>query len=145
MSNPNGARLEVSLETFEIDAAAMRLSDRHQLLDMLASSVTESSKERFETKTDPQGQPWAAWSSAYAATVKNPNHSLLFKSGALKASIANEIFGHDVAVIGTKQHYAKQHQYGAGMLPARPFIGLSEEDKKKLKELSANWVKERVR
>ncbi|MBL4870543.1 MAG: phage virion morphogenesis protein, partial [Robiginitomaculum sp.] len=100
----------------------------------VAGSVESQTKRRIsDEKTSPDGDPWAAWSAAYAGT-RHSGHSLLQGEGDLLDGIFSEQRG-DKAVVGSNEVYAAIHQFGgkAGRnksidIPARPFLGISEEN-----------------
>lgn len=150
--NSRGARLEATWETLQLDVALLNLGQRYDLLSHLADSIKNQSQERFETQRAPDGQPWQQWSEIYSEKVQaagNPKHSLLHRTGALRDSIASQIFSPDSAVIGSKLSYAKIQNYGGiseegWRIPARPFLGLGEKDKLVLEGLTSQWVQRAV-
>jgi len=108
-----------------------------------AGAVLESStRERFETKEAPDGADWPAWSDDYAATRK-PHHSLLLGEGDLMGSIASLTSAGQVEV-GSNLVYAAHHHFGGvdigSGVPARPFLGVSDQDEGDLKNLAQDWL-----
>lgn len=99
--------------------------------------VTQTKTRIADEKTGPDGAPWAPWSEAYAAT-RSARHSLLVGVGnpGLLESIANHSTA-DAAIIGTNLVYARVHQLGSedGAIPARPYLGLSGENRREIEEL----------
>ena len=117
--------------------------DEHELLDGIGRYLQESTRERIEvTKTAPDGSSWKANSAG---------SSLLYQSGNLAASIDYQIMGSAV-FIGSALIYAAIHQMDGTILPkkgkflvfmignalvfatkvvmpARPYLGLSSDDK----------------
>ncbi|MEL6477624.1 MAG: phage virion morphogenesis protein [Pseudomonadota bacterium] len=121
------------------------------LLAIAGAVVESSTRDRFDTKVAPDGTPWAPWSAAYAKTRK-PRHSLLVSSGGLRDSIASFI---DTAAgevsIGSNLVYAAVQQFGGGELdaalpaskiPARPFLGISDEDRTGIERAISTFVEE---
>jgi phage virion morphogenesis protein len=114
-------------------------------MDELAYNIGQllesSTKERIATeKAAPDGEPWAEWSQAYAAT-RQSRHSLLIGEGnpGLLESIQNYSSG-PVAEVGTNLVYGAIHQFGgAGVgkpaLPARPYLGVSDADRRDIRDL----------
>jgi len=126
--------------TVTADARALqRAADRIARLGVLAEgellaqvgAVAEGAVRRriSETKTAPDGAAWAPWSDRYAAGRRN-GKSLLQDEGGLLDSIAYRVRGATVEV-GSNLVYAAVHQLGSeggDGIPARPFLGLSDED-----------------
>lgn len=112
-------------------------ADTRKLLDVLGSEVESQTRRRItEEKTDPAGEPWKEWSEAYAA--RRPDRGgLLDLDGDLADSIAY-IVGDDVVEVGSNLVYAHRHQVGdegEGGIPARPYLGISEENLSDLGDL----------
>lgn len=128
-------------------AALMRLTDEN--LALIADEIGELIKEQtnlrlVDEKTAPDGSPWPAWSEAYAETRK-PNQSLLdrgFQEG-LRLSINNYVMGH-YAIVGSDKIYGAIHQFGSedGSLPARPYLGLSADNRIAIEDLVAGRVED---
>ncbi|SNR22887.1 phage virion morphogenesis protein [Paracoccus sediminis] len=99
--------------------------------------VTQTKTRIADEKTDPDGAPWAPWSDAYAAT-RSARHSLLVDVGnpGLLESIANHSTA-DAAIVGTNLVYGRVHQVGSddGAIPARPYLGLSGENRREIEAL----------
>ncbi|WP_216640761.1 phage virion morphogenesis protein, partial [Thermus scotoductus] len=75
----------------------------------------------------------------------------LVVTARLKNSISWKVAGSRIYV-GTNLEYARIHQFGgyAGRgrkvyIPARPFLGLTEEDREEAKALLLEWMKEATR
>lgn len=125
-----------------------------QLLRPLIPRLVNNTQDRFDSEQDPEGQPWAALSPAYAAIKKG--RGILHESGILQRTIAGDLRG-DAIMIGSVQPYAAAHQFGATIkprtqralrfrtgrgtafaasvrIPARPFLGVSREDERDIFE-----------
>ena len=133
--------------TFEADIAVAaealgRLTDDQ--LGLLAyeigALIEDQTKLRIaDEKTAPDGTPWAPWSARHAATRNTGNairHSLLVGEGDLRDSIQNFTTG-TAAVVGTPLIYGATHQFGSanGTIPARPYLGLSNDNRLAIEEL----------
>lgn len=85
------------------------------------------------TKQDPKGQAWPAWatSTLIARTKKgNAGNGLLFDDGTLARSIKSQVNGKSVEVGSDgSAPYAVFLQEGTANMPARPFIGISKQDR----------------
>ncbi|MEM7269517.1 MAG: phage virion morphogenesis protein [Pseudomonadota bacterium] len=113
--------------------------DAAQLMDDASAILESSARARLqEGKASPEGDPWPAWSPAYAKT-RRLHHSLLVGEGELLQSIQSFATG-DEARVGSPLVKAAIHQFGGEEvgkpnLPARAYLGVSEEDEEDLIDL----------
>lgn len=131
---------------------AVSQPDLSEALQEIAGVLSEDIREGFETETDPGGSPWTQW--VFRQLGVPDSKPTLVSSGRLKASVQSggpdhieQITGTSL-VYGTSVPYAATHQEGgqtitdvplvsrsghmlpAGSalnIPARPFLGWSEE------------------
>ncbi|MCW9041740.1 MAG: phage virion morphogenesis protein [Pseudopelagicola sp.] len=136
------AGLTTSLTTLGLDEAIRRLSRLEgfamaELADGAGAILESSTRDRFDTKLAPDGTPWEPWSEAYDET-REDWHSLLVEEGGLRDSIASYSSGTEVEVGSNLIYAAHQHfggdETGSG-IPARPFLGISDQDESDLREL----------
>lgn len=133
---------------FEIVARALGgLTDAQMELiaEGIGALIEGQTKLRImDEKTAPEGEPWAPWSEAYAATRK-PHHSLLVDSGnpGLLESIQSYSTGTN-AVVGTNLIYGATHQFGSedGAIPARPYLGLSAGNRLEIEDLVIGHIED---
>lgn len=145
-----------------LNALADRLDDATPLYDELGRMLTGSTQQRFETETRPDGSPWPKSLRALFDGGKTLTDSM-----ALRGSITWEAGPSSVAV-GTNLIYAAVHQLGATIvprngeflrfplpgggyasarsvtIPARPYLGISEEDAGAIEDIVATWLLEPV-
>jgi phage virion morphogenesis protein len=120
--------------------------DKRELMDSLgAEAVTQIQRRIQDEKTTPQGVAWPAWSERYAAT-RHAGHSLLQSENHLLQSMTHvvEMTGKDVDV-GSNLIYAAIQNFGGAevgkpQLPAREFLGLSEENRMDLAMVASDWL-----
>lgn len=136
-------------DLFKVSDGLKRLgSETEVFMRRIAQTLTVSAKERFVDETDPEGNKWKKG-------VKNGGQTLTL-SGLLRRSITNTS-DDKTAVIGTNRIYAGIHQFGgvitakkskylrfkingrevfakSVVIPARPFLGVSETDKDAVKD-----------
>lgn len=132
--------------------AAMDLSDG-ELEDVVFAIgeliVTQTKTRIADEKRGPDGEAWAPWSAAYAAT-RSGGHSLLQGEGHLLDSISNHSRGLE-AIVGTNLVYGAAQQFGleaedgSGGLPAREYLGLSAENRTEIEELVIDMVGSDIR
>lgn len=127
------------------DRQAQRVLDRLSTIETrkvgeVIGAVLESQTRRriADEKTSPDGQPWAAWSPAYAEASEGAEQpgakrdrkgrfssrslGLLLRTGGLLDSIAYTVT-RDHVRIGSNLVHAGVHQEGTDKIPARPYLG----------------------
>lgn len=125
--------------------------DTRPLMDEIGELGESQTKRRIdEEKTAPDGSAWPAWSESYAAT-RHSGHSLLEADGNLLDSIDHVVgINGDFVEWGSNLVYAGTHQNGLDMsvigsrrritVPARTFLGLSDENEEDLAALVDDFV-----
>jgi phage virion morphogenesis protein len=144
-------RIDISYEELRRNARnpGMRGAIRHYLgllADLFRSPspvmrdigeiLVASTKQRFQTETDPEGRAWAPNSPVTRARKRNPH--ILTESGMLGDSIRYMLKDGGKGVsIGSNRVYAAMMQLGGkkamfphlwGDIPARPYLGVSHQD-----------------
>ncbi|MFV1598663.1 MULTISPECIES: phage virion morphogenesis protein [unclassified Phaeobacter] len=109
-----------------------------ELADDAGAVLESSTRRRFDTAVAPDGDRWAPWSESYDETRDHDVHSLLVDEGDLRDSIASYASESEVQV-GSNLVYAAHHQIGGDKIdsgiPARPYLGVSNEDELDLYDL----------
>lgn len=142
-----GVAADVELEGLvDVGRVLGRLSDLDlaELADAAGALLVSSTQRRLhEEKTGPDGDAWAPWSERYDETRLHGVHSLLVSGGHLRDSIASYIDGLTVRV-GSNLVYAATHQLGSedGDIPARPYLGISAEDRVALERMALDMFGE---
>ena len=108
-----------------------------ETLLIIGAKLEASTIRRFEDQAGPDGEKWepslAALGLAPRASGKISPGKTLIDTGRLRQSITSRVES-DGLRVGTNVAYAAQHQFGefggigARELPARPFLGLSDDD-----------------
>lgn len=149
-------------------AAAARRPE--PLLRIVGVAMLRSTQQRFRSGLDPRGQPWTPLSPAYAAEKRGPPNILVGQGGmasglmgSLSADAGGLIVGSSDVRWGTNKPYAAIHQFGGVIkpknaralvfelgghlvrvrsvtIPARPYLGLSAEDRATIIELADDWL-----
>ena len=137
--------------------------DKAEVMRAIAEGLRTSTIERFRTEKSPEGVKWEQSARAKAAGGKT-----LTKSAALRNSVKAKADSKGASV-GTNLVYAATHQLGAERtiraknvknlkfkvgnrwvskqkvsieIPARPFLGISDEDMKEIRHLMIEAVTE---
>lgn len=116
------------------------------LLATLGGELESQTKRRLsdEEKTGPDGGKWADWSESYAKT-RHEGQSLLQGEGHLQDSVQFAVRAAEVE-LGSNLIYAATHQFGRpdDGIPARPYLGINDDDRRELEELVALWLQKRL-
>ncbi|WP_413207976.1 phage virion morphogenesis protein [Rhodospirillum sp. A1_3_36] len=137
----------IVIDRAEIEAGAGRLEalanlNVGDLLAKIGGSLVASISQRFETGVGPDG---VQWEPSLRATEQNGR--TLVRRGHLRDSVTHAVTG-DAVAVGTNVVYAAIHQFGgeagregATVLPARPFLGLSETDGAEIRAIVADHLR----
>ena len=117
--------------------------------------LLRSTRRRFDTRQSPQGAPWAPLSENYRRRKRRNRDKILTLDGYLRGGL-NYRAGRDYVEIGSDRIYASTHQFGAeqgefgatgggkpipfGDIPARPFLGVSDEDSDEINVRIADYI-----
>lgn len=131
------------------------------LLHKIGQDLADSTMRRFPEGKGPDGKKWAAKSPVTRARHPRSDTRLLIgETKTLATTIAHQVRGSSVFV-GSNVVYAAVQQFGAkkgslwqgitkhgrkgrlpwGDIPARPFLGISEKDKKEMRETVLDWIR----
>jgi phage virion morphogenesis protein len=141
--------------------AIRKLDNPRDLMADIAELLVVSTKERFPKGESPDGEKWAPKSqatlNAYGARKSNriDIRPLFGPSGSLSSQIFPD-HGDDFAEVGSNMIYAAPMQFGMakgyagttsrgspipwGNIPARPYLGFSEEDKTNILAAIADYL-----
>lgn len=139
-----------------------------EMNQVIAETLRSSTKRRFNTSISPEGQPWKR-----SLRHEMSQHKTLVDTARLKNSILSKATEKG-AEVGTNVIYASRHQFGdktpltiraktaKGLrfkmgdrwvtkkavrvkMPARPFLGISDEDMKEIKAVMDDVLKEQIK
>lgn len=120
------------------------VADMRNFAPAIAQEFYRAEREQFQTEGSAGASgKWSPLSTPYARfkAERFPGETILRATGALEASLTDPdafdaIFRADEReiVLGTKVPYARAHQRGAGRLPSRPPISLSETQKRRMQK-----------
>jgi phage gpG-like protein len=110
-----------------------RLGDLTPVMDTIGQAIVQNAKGRFETRTDPNGEPWKPWAPStrrtypFAGTpaAAGPdgagNGRLLDRYGTMLSGL-NHQANSDSVRIGFAEPYATYHEYGTRKMPRRGLL-----------------------
>ena len=135
--------VELSLQLADLNHRIEKLAgvETGELLSALAAEGESQTRRRIsEEKTSPDGSPWPDWSEDYAQT-RHGGHSLLESEGYLLDSITADS-DTTTAAWGSNlvQAAALQFGYPKRNLPAREYLGVSEDNRADFAALIDDWI-----
>ena len=130
-----------------IQKAIDSLQNPSAFLDKVGQALQASTQARISTtKVSPNGTPFAPWSikTALARFKKgNASRGILYDTGNLLNSIDYQVIGKTVTVgVNTNAPYGTYLQNGTRYMPARPFVGISEQDREMVRVLLQSYLKQ---
>ena len=136
-------RIRQSLKT-----TADKLQNMRQFWSSVGMYVQRQTiRERFNKEQSPEGQKWKPLAQSTIRRRKKRhkrgNMKILQDTGALRRSIAYEAGSNSVKV-GSVLEYARTHQFGRGKIPARPFLGVTEGEKKHIVSMFRQYIKRHI-
>lgn len=124
-----------------------QLAQSDDVIQIVATILRDSAKERFITKQDPQGKPWE---DLKPSTVKHKEKygvrsnamNILVNHGDLGRNIIYQILNNHSAKVGSTQWYGNFHQQGTSKMPQRAFLGVSDDDNATIREALNEFLEE---
>nr|DAX93792.1 MAG TPA: virion morphogenesis protein [Caudoviricetes sp.] len=129
-------RFVVSTDGLDEALGTLRLlatkgEDLTTMLDELGQDEVARVVQRFEQSRSPGGTAWQVLKRPRPRGGDRP----LQDTGVLMSSITAQVHGNTLQ-IGTATDYAHYHQFGTQHIPARPFLGISDDLLASIKELT---------
>lgn len=127
------------------EAYAHEVEDMSEPLGEVAESLRLSVSEQFRTEGGHQGEPWAQLNAAYArwkASAVGEQPILVFHGSMRDALLSRSAFTVSPRrlVYEPQDEKAYLHQVGAGNLPERPMVGLTEAEARGIDRTFATWL-----
>ena len=147
--------IEITVNDSAIIAALQALAQRCNHLSPamrdIGGVLTESTKQRFDTTTGPDGREWAP-NTGFVSVKKQKEGAgsqPLTLQGILGDTIDYQLLGDDGVMVGSNMDYAAMQQFGGtvqqfphlwGDIPARPFLGVSPADETKILHIIQRYL-----
>lgn len=134
------AGASIRIDDREVIEALKRLEqaggDLTAAFNVIGNKLLRTHKERFNQQRDPEGKPWAPLSPKYRARKKRNQDKILVLHGYLSGLLRYQA-GADRLELGTDRIQGATHQFGDPKrnIPARPFLGLSDDDRRMILEV----------
>lgn len=127
-----------------LDELIVKLGDLSPLMADIAGILEDESMDRFSKKTAPDGTPWQdLLPASILAKMRTDGQigggGILVHTGTLASSIHST---HDrySATVGTDTEYGKYHQFGTRHLPQREFLGISDDDERRILDTIESYL-----
>lgn len=154
-----GARFDGTAAIEHLSGLVDAINDPSPLLAELGEYGLRSTRARFKTQTAPDGTAWAALQPWYQREKRRNKNRILTLNGYLRGQMTWQLVGDRTVEIGSNLPYAAVHQFGATIkpraakvlmfrghvaksvtIPARPYLGLSDEDRSEIVERTLEWL-----
>lgn len=120
----------------QVRLLSYRMRDLTPVLEGVGAALESNVRSRFESRTDPDGMPWAPWAqSTRDSYPEGGNRRLLDRYGDMLDGVSYQLEGDASVRVGFDKEYATYHEWGTEHMPRRgllmsdPDAGtLSEED-----------------
>lgn len=106
-----------------------RMADLTPVMDDIGQALESRISARFETRSDPQGHPWAPWAqSTRDSYPKDGSGQLLHRHGAMMQSLsfssdkASVRVGFGAVASKSGDVYAAFHEWGTNKMPRRGLL-----------------------
>ena len=154
-----GARFDGTAAIEHLSGLVDAINDQSPLLAELGEYGLRSTRARFKTQTAPDGTAWAALQPWYQKEKRRNKNRILTLNGYLRGQMTWQLVGDRTVEIGSNLPYAAVHQFGATIkpraakvlmfrghvaksvtIPARPYLGLSDEDRSEIVGRTLEWL-----
>lgn len=130
------------------------LGDLSEPLASIGQEMESRISARFETETDPDGNPWDPWAPSTEATYPSAGHRrILDRYGDMLRSMSHQVDGENVIVgfgaVASKAGdvYAVYHEFGTEHMPRRGLLmsdpesgTLSQGDETAVLDILSVWI-----
>ena len=156
-------KIDITLDDTQVVTAINRMiqasTDLAPLLYNIGEDLLNTTRQRFDDEQAPDGTAWEPLSETTKARKTKNADKILTQDGYLRGTLARQVAGNEL-LIGSTRIYASTHQFGAskgefgqtsrgtpipwGDIPARPFLGISDDDRGTINDaigdfLRSNW------
>ena len=144
------ARISIRVEGLEevnrLFARLRRAGALAPTLRTIGEHMLDTTRARFDTQTTPDGAPWAPLDPRTARRKKKNADKILTEEGELRGSLAYRV-GSDELLVGSPEKYAATHQFGDASrnIAARPFLGLSADDRAEIERIARDRLAKALR
>jgi phage virion morphogenesis protein len=140
----------VTVDARRVEAALAKLAaaatDVRPALVEIGNSLIQSHHRRFDQQVDAQGRRWAPLSPRYYRYKKKNKDRILVLDSFLRDFLHYQA-EQDRLDFGASQLYAATHQFGdpSRNIPARPYLGISNDDEREIVEILSEHLSRALR
>ena len=156
-------KIDITIDDNDVRDALNNLiaatTDMTPVMRNISEQLLISSRQRFVDEEAPDGTAWKPLKESTKQRKKRNKEKILTESGYLQNLVT--AVTRDSAAVGSNRVYANVHQFGAekgefgstaksklpipwGDIPARPFLGISDDDRVDILETITNYLSRRV-
>ena len=156
-------KIKIEVQDAELQQGLQALMEAGRDLTPVMADIGEhlhnSTRQRFSDQVSPKGEAWSPLSHVTKAKKKKNQDKILTEEGRLRRLLSVQV-GKDDLEVGSTRIYAGTHQFGARRgayganrrgapipwadIPARPFLGVSDGDKKTILEIIQKHLKKSI-
>lgn len=156
-----GVKFDGTAVTASLRGLLAGIENPAPLLEQLGEAVVlRSTRARFKSQAAPDGTAWAALQPWYKKEKSQNKNRVLTLSGQLRGQLVSQVVGGKSVEVGSNLVYAAVHQFGGTIkptngkllhfrghvaksvtIPARPYLGLSDEDRNEIVERTLDWLR----
>jgi phage virion morphogenesis protein len=145
------AESEEALAALQRLAAGVTPAKMKAPLMKIGQELVESTRERFQTRTAPDGTPWAK--NAPATEKRKGKNTPLVDTGIFSRDFHYQVdegnlfvgtnYMHELIKSGGENIGLAVHQFGSlnGRIPARPFLGVSPADEEMIESEVSDYLR----
>lgn len=103
----------------------------------IGEGLLNSTHDRWEQQVDPEGNPWEPLDPKYQARKKKNADKILVLEGYMRDTLAYNTTRSSLELGTTVEKYGATHQYGDEErgIPARPYLGFSDDDDQMIEDI----------
>ncbi|WP_419843609.1 phage virion morphogenesis protein [Actinobacillus pleuropneumoniae] len=112
------------------------LKHNAHIMRKVAGVLQQEAESAFDNETSPSGEQWETLNSNYKQRRYTAGYTgnILQVTGNLVKSLSID-YADNIAIVGVSEAYGQYHQFGTKNMPARPFLGLSDDGIEEIKAI----------
>lgn len=151
-------KIKIDIDDRTVQAAFNRLltagTNLSPIFKDIGQAMANSTRARWRKEIAPDG---TAWQRLSPVTLKRKRGTKILQDlgmrGGMLGSLNYQLAGNNAVEIGVNKKYAATHQFGRGQMtaikgrrnmpaiPARPFLGISEDDRREIVDIIIGHVR----
>lgn len=142
--------LDTLIDDADLVGVASRVvgADLEPMYRSIGEELSRTTKQRFRDQKDPQGNPWVPLAES---TLARKKEKLILTGRTKRLRAVTYRAAKDRVAVGPTVIYGRVHQLGIGArtalssgqqmpaIPARPYVGLSVNDREEVRQIAADF------